>query len=181
MILKHSDIINAPLDRVYDIVKNDLAKVAQYLPSVQEIKVLEYTQQENGKVYIVNQWVGKANIPDLAKRFVNESLLSWKDLAHWDDKLYRVDYEIESFFAKDIYEAKGTNDFKAHDQDKTKLTLNCEVHIHPENIPGIPRFIAKQLHPMLEKMIEKMLAPNLTSLGNGLKEFLRAEKTARLH
>lgn len=174
MKIEHTDIINAPLDKVYKLVKDDLPKIVQYLPNIRDIKVLERSQV-GGKDFIINQWFAEANIPALAKKFVSEEMFSWKDSAYWNDAEHRVDYEIEPFFAKGIYEAKGSNIFQAAD-DKMKLTLKCEVHIYPERVPGIPKFIAKQIHPVLEQMLEKMLAPNLTSLGKGLKEYLKAEE-----
>ena len=173
MKIEHTDTINAPLEKVYKLVKEDLPKIVQYLPNIREIKVLE-TSKVDGRDFVINQWFAEANIPSFAKKFVHENLFSWKDSAYWDDSQHRVDYEIEPFFAKGIYEAKGTNYFRAAD-DKMRLTLTCEVHIYPEKIPGIPKFVAKQMHPMLEQMIEKMLVPNLTSLGKGLKEYLRVE------
>jgi hypothetical protein len=174
MKLEHTDTINAPLDKVYSLVKNELPKVVPYLPNIRDIKVLE-RKPSDGRDFILNQWFAEANIPSLAKRFVNEDLFSWKDSAYWDDAQHRVDYEIEPFFAKGIYEAKGVNIFREA-KDKTRLTLMCEVHIYPDRIPGIPKFIAKQIHPILEQMIEKMLIPNLTSLGKGLREYLQAEE-----
>lgn len=172
MKIEHTDIINAPLDKVYHLVKNDLPKIVEYLPNIREIKVLEQSEKD-GKDFIINQWFAEANIPSLAKKFINENLFSWKDSAYWNNSEHRVDYEIEPFFAKGIYEAKGTNTFRDAN-GKTSLTLMCDVHIYPEKIPGIPKFIAKQVHPVLEQMIEKMLAPNLTSLGKGLKEYLKS-------
>ncbi len=174
MKLEHTDLIHAPLDKVYSLVKDEMPKIAQFLPSIREIKVLEREKKADGRDYIVNQWFAEPNIPTLAKKFINENLFSWKDVAYWNDTLRQVDYEIEPFFAGDIYKARGTNIFCPVD-GKVRLTLICEVNIYPEKIPGIPKFIAKQIHPMLEQMIEKMLAPNLTSLGKGLKEYLRAE------
>ncbi len=176
MKLEHTDIINAPLEKVYTLVKDHLPKIVQYLPSIKEIKVIQREKKTDGRDYIVNQWIGEPNIPGLAKKFINENLFSWKDIAYWNDELRQVEYEIEPYFAQGIYEARGTNSFRA-EADKVRLTLMCEVHIYPEKIPGIPKFIAKQIHPLLEQMIEKMLAPNLTSLGKGLKDYLRAENT----
>jgi hypothetical protein len=175
MKLEHTDIIDAPLETVYSLVKDELPKVAEYLPSIREIRVLQKEKQNGGKDYIVNHWFGEASIPALAKKFISDELFSWKDMAYWDDKAHQVEYTLESFIGKEIYEAKGVNYFAASGKDKTKLTLTCEVNIYPEKIPGVPRLLAGTLRPVLEQMIEKMLAPNLTSLGVGLKEYLKAE------
>ncbi|MBI2603719.1 MAG: SRPBCC family protein [Deltaproteobacteria bacterium] len=173
MKLEHTDIIDAPLETVYSIVRDELSKVAEYLPNIREIKVLS-SQEKSGKLHVVNQWFAEANVPSLVKKFIREELFSWKDTAEWDNKNHKVNYQLESFFAKDIYEAKGTNYFKAKD-DKTVLTLTCEINIYPEKIPGIPRLLAGKIRPVVEQMIEKMLAPNLTSLGEGIRNYLKAQ------
>lgn len=173
MKLEHTDIINAPMEKVYAIVKNELPKIAEYLPNIREIKVLS-SEEKNGKFHVVNQWFAEANVPSLVKKFIREELFSWKDMAEWDNEKHQVDYKLESFFAKDIYEAKGTNYFKAKN-NKTELTLTCEINIYPEKIPGVPRLLAGKIRPIVEQMIEKMLAPNLTSLGEGIRNYLKAQ------
>lgn len=171
MQVEYTDTINAPLEEVYKLVKYDLQKIVKYLPNIEEIQVLEQKKVKN-KDFILNQWTAEAKVPSLAKKFINKELFSWKDCAYWDDSKFQVKYEIEPFFAKGIYEAKGCNSFKA-DGDKTELTLRCDVEIYPDKIPGIPKFIAKKIHPIIETMIENMLAPNVTSLSKGIKDYLK--------
>lgn len=176
MRIEHSDIIAAPLDKVFKIVRDELVRVSAYLPNVKEIKVLEYKTLKPGKTLIINKWYGRASMPALVQKFMSEELFSWKDTATWDDEKYEVDYFLESTVGKDIYDARGRNYFKAISPDKTEMTLTCEVIIYPEKIPGVPKLIAKKVQPVIEQMIEKIIESNLTTLGIGIKEYLKQMK-----
>ena len=173
MRLEHSDIIAAPRDRVYEIVKNELAQVAAYLPNVREIKVIERSALDAKRTLIINKWFARANMPALVQKFMSEDLFSWKDTATWDDDKFEVEYFLESTVGKDIYDARGRNYFKAIGDDKTELTLTCEVIIYPDKIPGVPKLIAKKVQPVIEQVIEKIIESNLTTLGAGIKEYLK--------
>ena len=70
-----------------------------------------------------------------------------------------------------LFDVKGINSFSSISEDKTELKISCEVLIYPEKVPGIPRLLAKKVTPMIEKMIKKLLAPNLTSLGKGINQY----------
>ncbi len=173
MRIEHSDIIEASADRVYSIVKDDLVKVSTYLPNVREIQVLEYKKLDKNKTRIINKWFARANMPALIQKFMSDELFSWKDTATWDDSKLEVEYELESSVGKDIYEARGRNYFKAISTHKSELVLTCEVIIYPEKIPGVPRLLAKKVQPIIEQVLEKIIESNLTTLGKGIKEYLK--------
>lgn len=174
MHLEHTDIIEAPLDAVYTMVRDELPKLAAYLPNIHKVQTLEYSQK-GSQTEIVNRWYANAKVPALVEKFIKEELFSWKDTAVWKNDQHVVDYKIESFLGGDIYEAFGTNSFKELPGNKTEFKVTCTLIIHAEKVPGLPKLIARKITPVLEKMIEKMLEPNLTSLGKGLKTYF-AEK-----
>jgi hypothetical protein len=174
MQLQHTDVIDAPLEQVYAIVKDKLPEVVPFLPNIKQIKVLEYKKKDDGKTYVTNQWYAEASVPALVQKFLSEDLFSWKDIAVWDDSKYEVEYSLESLVGKDIYTATGRNVFKACGEGKTELTLTCQIEIYPERIPGVPKLIARKVQPVVEQLIEKMLGPNLTSLGDGIRSYLKS-------
>ena len=178
MHLEHKDIIAAPRDQVYKIVRDDLAKVVSFLPNIKKVTALEYTKMGENRTHIVNHWFAHANMPSLVEKFVKEELFSWKDTAVWKNDEFIVEYSIESVLAKEIYEAKGVNFFKETSDGQTELTITCDVQIHADKIPGIPKLVSRQIVPAIEKVLEKMLEPNLTSLGKGLKAYLSGKKAA---
>jgi hypothetical protein len=170
MLLESTEIINRPLEEVYNLVRDDLDKLVPYLPNVNKIDVVE-KRVDGDKVHLTNHWYAVADMPSMLAKFIKPEILSWKDIAVWDDINNKVDYTLESFLANDLFDAKGTNTFTAVGDDKTELKLSCEVEIYADKVPGVPKLLAKKAKPMVEGLLEKILKPNLTSLGKGLNEY----------
>ncbi|RLA64920.1 MAG: hypothetical protein DRQ88_09855 [Epsilonproteobacteria bacterium] len=173
MHLKSRETINRPLDEVYKLVRDDLEKLVPYLPNVEKIEVKNKKKEKDNSLKITNYWYAKAEIPLLVKKFIKPEFLSWKDKAVWKDGTYTVEYELESFFANDLFEAKGVNSFTAKGENKTEFILNCEVKIYPEKVPGVPRFLAKKISPVINALVEKILGPNLTAMGKGINQYFK--------
>ncbi len=170
MHLTNKEIIAKPIDQVFKLVRDDLAKLVPYMPNINKIDVK--SRKENGDVLeLVNHWFAKADMPSLLKKFINPDIFSWKDTAIWRNKDFCVDYKLESFLANDLFDAHGTNTFKSVGDNKTELVVSCHITIYPEKVPGVPRLLAKQITPAIESLLEKILAPNMTSLGKGLNDY----------
>lgn len=175
MHLKHKDIIDRPREEVYNLVKKELEKIAPFFPNVEKVEVKSMEENtEKEETYIINHWFAKAEIPAIAEKFVKKELFSWKDSATWKDKEFIVEYELESFWANDLFDAKGINSFKEID-GKTELTVSCDVEIHPNKVPGVPKFLVKKVLPIIEEMLKGVLAPNLKGLGQGLKGYYESK------
>ena len=174
MKLEHSDEISADAELVYRLVKDQLSELAPYLPSIDRIDTMERSTLAGGKEKIVNHWFAQLDMPGLLSKFISKDLLSWKDTAIWDPAAKSVEYQLESFIANDLFDANGCNKFEPISENKMRLTLSCEVNINADAVPGVPRLMKKKVTPLIEKIIEKMMQPNLTSLGKGLKAYLKA-------
>jgi hypothetical protein len=172
MELTSKTIILAPLEVIYDLVKNDLTKIVPYLPNVEKIEVMESNSSE-GKTNIINKWYAKADMPRALKKFVKPEIFSWKDTAIWNDEAREVKYSLESFLANDLFDADGHNIFKSINENETELIINCSVKIYPEKVPGVPRLLARTISPVIEGLVEKLIGPNLSSLGTGINDYLK--------
>ncbi|MBP6217471.1 MAG: hypothetical protein KA436_02670 [Oligoflexales bacterium] len=176
MKFEHSDRISAPRDTVYNLVRDHLSDLASYLPSVKEIKTLEKQSQGKDKTFILNQWFADVKLPSWIQALIPESLFSWKDRATWDDTKYEVTYVLESMVSQEVFKASGKNTFKFLSETEMELVVSCEVEIFADKIPGVPKLLARKVQTAIEPMIEKMLAPNMTSLGLGINKYLEKKK-----
>lgn len=176
MLIKQTEFIPVDRKKAYELVKNNLEAIAHYLPSVERVELVEKKQDDKGHEMLTNHWFAKASLPFFLKSFISKDLLSWKDTACWIDGELRVVYELESFYGNDLFEAKGENRFLEEGPGKTKLELQCEVKINAEKIPGVPGSVAKKVVPAIEKIVEKMLQPNLSSLGKALNSYIAEGK-----
>lgn len=171
MHLESKEIINRSLDEVYQLVRDDLPKLVPYLPNIDKIEVQKHAALADGSIEVVNNWYGKAEVPAMLKKFISPELFSWKDFAKWNNDEFFVEYELESFLGNDLFDAKGKNSFTSVGDNQTELKISCEVKIYPDKVPGVPKLFAKKVTPAIESLIEKILAPNLTSLGKGLNDY----------
>ena len=173
MDLKVQESVNRPINDVYELVRDNLDKLVPYLPNVEKIDVKKHAPTGDNKVEVINHWYGKADIPGMLKKFISPEIFSWKDVATWNDQEKAVEYRLESFLANDLFDAKGKNFFIDNGDGTTDLKITCTVKIYPEKVPGIPRLLAKKVTPMIEALLEKLLGPNLTSLGTGLQKYFQ--------
>jgi hypothetical protein len=172
MHIQHSDIIDAPQEVVFALVKNHLPEIGRYLGNIDSISKIAETQLDSQRSKIINHWQAKVDLPLLIKKFLSKELISWKDTAIWDSATHTVAYELESFIANDLFVAKGKNSFKALNGTQTELTLQCDITIHAEKVPGLPKMIAGKAVPIIEGIIEKMLQPNIANLATGIRLYL---------
>jgi hypothetical protein len=173
MRLENKEIINRPLAEVYQLVRDDLAKLVPYMPNVEKIEVKKHAPKDANSIEVINHWYGKADVPGMLKKFIKPELFSWSDFAVWHNDRHCVEYRLESFLANDLFDAKGTNYFTAVGTDKTELRITCEIILYPEKVPGVPKLLARTVLPGVEAILEKVLGPNLTSLGKGLNEYFK--------
>ncbi|HUH04529.1 MAG TPA: hypothetical protein VML75_21180 [Kofleriaceae bacterium] len=170
MKLECRDIINQPIDIVYPLMRDQLEVLVPYLPNVARIERIEAARNDAGKLAVVNHWYAKAEVPGPVKKILKPEMFSWKDHAEWDDEARAVSYRLESFLAKDLYDARGTNRLVAKGEC-TELHVSCDVIIHPDRVPGVPNFVLKKTLPVIESVIRQLLEPNLRSVGKGLTAY----------
>lgn len=170
MLLESKEIINRPLKEVFELVRDDIEALIPYMPNVSKI-VIDSREEVDGGIKQVNTWYANAEIPGLLKKFLKPELLSWKDYANWKNSETLVDYELESVLGNDLFDAHGVNSFKAVGDDQTELTVSCNIKIYAAKVPGVPRILARKATPLIEGLLEKILAPNLTALGTGLNSY----------
>jgi len=175
MKLESKDTIPRPLDEVYSLVRDNLPKIVPYLPNIEKVEVIEYKDANKEKTFVTNHWYAYAEVPKVAKKFIKDELFSWKDVAIWNNEQHYVDYSLESFWANDLYDAKGRNFFKAKGDNETEIIITCDIEIHENKVPGVPKFLVKKIMPHLEGVLRKVLEPNLTKLGEAINLYYKNE------
>jgi hypothetical protein len=178
MRIENRDVIARPIDEVYTLLRDDLPRLLPHVPNVSRIERVSATPTATG-LSIVNHWFAIADVPGPAKRFLKPELFSWKDYAEWNDASRCVDYRLESFLGSRLYDATGRNSFFARGPDRTELHVACDVVIHADRIPGIPKLVLAGALPIVEKAIEQLIALNLRSIGKGVAAYFRAPGQVR--
>ena len=173
MIIETIDEIAYPLDTVYGVMRDDLPKLVPFLPQVKYIEVLSREDSEPGSIRIVNKWQGTLDqAPRVARPFLKEEMVAWKDHARWVDADHRVEWRFESLVGDRYFDCNGENFFEAVGEGSTRVKITGELKVHPERLPGVPKFLARKVAPAVEKYIINLITPNLRNLAQGVRGYL---------
>ena len=170
MKIESKSTVNQPIDAVFELLKNDINLLVPHLPNIS--KVEEVSRESKGKKeFVTNAWTANAELPSILKKIAKPELLSWNDIAEWDIEKKCVTYKLESKLAADLYTAQGKNTLTAVDENTTEMHFLCEVIPHPENFPGVPKFLAKKIVPALETLLKLLIEPNFKTMNEGIKKY----------
>ena len=173
------EIIVGSVDRVYTTIRDRLSDLVPYLPAVDEITELERDGKSNGSTRIVLEWIGNSQLlPSLAKPFWKPAMTTWTDYAVWTDgDPPRTEWRFEPKRFRRLFTCEGTNRFEAVDADRTAFRLSGDLHVYPERIPGIPKFLARKLKPSITGFVIKRIKPNLMQVPEALTAFFAEDST----
>ncbi len=161
-----------PRDQVYTTQRDRLPELASYLNDIEEIRVVEESEEGHIKRY-VNAWrAGGQDIPTIARAFVKPELLKWLDHATWDGEKYTCDWRIELGFLPDAIIARGHNEWRDRGNE-TLVIIDGEIVVNAKLIPGVPGLMANKVGTAVEQFVVKMIEPNLKKTCEGVAQFLR--------
>lgn len=156
---------------VFSAHRDHLAELAEYLPNVESIEV-ESREEEGDVVRLVNLWrAAETEVPAVARPFIKPEMLRWIDRATWNEGLWRCQWELELGFLPEAISARGFNAFVEKD-GQTEVTINGEIIIRADRIPGVPRILAGKISSNVEGFVVKMIEPNLRLTNEGVRRFL---------
>ena len=139
MLVEEEIIINAPADKVYQIVK-DMGRYPEFIPSLKEVTVLE-----NGPGYTVTKWVSK----------VQSFTLQWTERDTFFDEERRVEYKLVEGAMKK-FEGKWLVEPQTDGTTKVHLDVDFELAM-----PALRDFLGP--------MAKKIMRDSLKSLLQGIK------------
>lgn len=160
-------------EAVYLAYRDRLPEVASYIPDIQSITVLSTADTPKGKK-LHNRWQADREIPAMVSKFLTPDMLCWDDYAEWDDAGFLCQWRLSIPAFPTQVQCSGQNTFYV-DGDHTRLVLTGDLHIQAHKIPGVPRLLARQLAPQIEKFIVRLITPNLEQVNRSIGAFLDAQ------
>jgi len=165
-----SDMIAFPVEKVYAVFRNHTPDLADYIPDVKRIEVVE-KQDMGNRLKLVTKWIGSHQPPKIVQKLIRIEDLYWFDRAEWVDDEKAVYWRIEPVMFSKYFEATGKNQFRAKG-DKTEVILEGELKINLHSHPAVPRFLASKIEPQIEKYILNLIKPNLLKTNRGAEKYL---------
>ena len=145
------DVIAYPQDAVYATQRNKMSELAEFLPNIDDIRVLEREDVE-GCVRIVNLWKAAASdVPRVIRPFVKPDMLQWHDYAEWNDEGHFCTWRLEIGFFTEQVDVRGKTSFIPVGDSSCKCIVDGELTVDHKNLPGVPRLLAKKLVGEVER------------------------------
>lgn len=172
MLIESKDRLPYPVMEVYSAVRDHQADLVPFMPDIRAVEVIEREEREGNTVRLLNHWHGATDIPSLLKKFVSPEMMSWKDHALWhDDSLY-VEWRLETFYLKDLFQCTGRTTFREISERDMEMVLEANLIVNASIIPGVPSFLGSRISPQVEAFIAKLISPNLNNLAKGVRAYL---------
>jgi hypothetical protein len=170
-------ILDHPLERVFAAFRDRLAELVAFLPAIESIETVERTELGPGRVRLINVWQGnRAVAPRVVRPFATSKALRWRDTAEWDEADRVTDWVFETFQFGDFYDCAGRNTYHPHPRG-TRFLLTGRLEVYPEKVPGVPRFLAGKLKPLIEDFVRQRVIDNLAELVRGVERLLQSSSS----
>ncbi|PMB21402.1 hypothetical protein CEN45_14835 [Fischerella thermalis CCMEE 5198] len=173
MLISADTRISFPLSLVYATYRDKLIELVPYMPNVRQIEV-KSRQEEDKRVYSINEWHGGGDIPLAARAILSEDMLSWTEYNTWNEAEFVVEWQIKTHAFTEAVHCAGKNRFIA-DGDATLIKSCGELIIDPKQIKGVPWFIATKVANIVEDFLSKKVEPNLFQMSEGVRQYLEKQ------
>jgi hypothetical protein len=167
-----------PIDIVYQTLRDDLYNLAQYMPDVNKIELLERKETED-KVYTLNKWYGKNILPFAIDQFIKlGSIIAWLDRGEWSKNEYLCNWSYEPYIFKSHINVQG-KDIYSTDGKYTTITFTGDIYINFEQYPFVivvPTIMRKKLVDEFFNIFLSLIKSNFIALIKGLEEYVKKNK-----
>jgi hypothetical protein len=165
-----SDPIPLSVDEAFLLLRDDMPSLVPFLDDCESITVTERVQ-DGDQVSLVNRWVADmSRVPAAVRKFATQDLLTWDDHATWTEDSKSCTWRLQALRGARLFECSGTTTLTP-DEEAARLTMAIDLVIHPENVPGVPKFLAKRIRPQAEKIISDKLVGNMRSLAMSIQRY----------
>lgn len=166
-----SEPIPLSADEAFHLMRDDMPALVPFLYDISRIEVTD--RREDGEiVHLVNHWYGDlSKVPGPVRRFASQDLFSWKDHAAWTTSTRSARWRLEPRVGAQAFECSGTTALVAVDGDSARLTMDIDLQIHPERVPGVPKLLARKFRGQIESAIERQITPNMKNMAVSIRRY----------
>jgi len=170
--LNVDDTIDYDRELVFETFRDDLEKLLEFLPDIEEIEQTSYERKDEDTVEVVRRWTaGEEDVPAMARKFIKPEMLQWTDYATWRRDEWVCDWEMEVGFLQDAITCNGQNRYLDED-GSTRIVIDGDLKVDATQIPGVPRLVASKVGSAVENFVVTLIEPNLTDVNRGLERYL---------
>lgn len=176
MKIEGTERLTHPARLVFATLRDTTPELAAYMPNIEKVEVLDRDERPP-LTHLHNRWQGSnRDVPALVRPFVGKELVSWHDRATWNEEGLDCTWRIEAVVGKECFSCAGRTTITPEGDEHCLFTLAGELHVDPNHVPGVPRFLARRLQEPLERFIGNAIRPNLTSIAGAVQRYLDEHK-----
>lgn len=172
MEIRSDAVLPFPRALVFATYRDKLTELSPYLPNVTAIEIRERTD-EPPVVRLTNVWHGAGEIPAVARKMIDERMLTWTDHACWNERDWTCEWRIETHVFTEAIRCRGRNRYVDLDGQSTRLEIRGDLEVDLKQVSAVPRFLAGKVGKTVEQVLVKLITPNLTRVSEGLATYLQ--------
>jgi hypothetical protein len=174
MIISVNTYVPFPRPLVYATYRDKLVELVSFLPNVRQIEI-KSRREENGLIHFVNEWHGGGEIPFVARAILTEAMLSWTDLATWNQSDFTTIWRTQTHVFTEAVHCVGKNTF-VEKNGGTLIESRGELKIDTKQIKNVPHLFVEPVGRTVEDFLSKTIEPNLQQVGEGVRLYLEQQK-----
>lgn len=164
-----------PVTVVYEAARDNLEKLAAWLPNIVTITVQE-RKDVGATTYITSKWQGKSILPDIIGSIIKGPDMGWIDRSEWVNDKHIHNWKCEPFIFKDYISVNGTDIF-SEDVEHTKITTHGTINVNFMNYPLIPTLLKQKINEQISHVISSLIEPNFIAAITAIEKHIRGNKT----
>ncbi len=166
-----SEPIPLSADEAFHLMRDDMPALVPFLYDIDRIEVTD-RREEGEIVHLVNHWYGDmSKVPGPVRRFASQDLFSWKDHAAWTTSTMTARWWLEPRIGAKAFECAGTTALVSVAGGSAKLTMDINLQIYPERVPGVPKLLARKFRGQIEGAIERQITPNMKRMAESIRKY----------
>ncbi len=173
MQIKTEVTLPFPRSLVYQAYRDKLLELVPYLSNVRQIEAKTRQETEAG-LHLVLIWHGGGEIPLAARALLSDAMLSWTDITDWDDPQYITHWQIQTHAFTEAVSCRGKNIFLEAGQ-QTIIKSEGQLTINPQQIKGVPGFLAGMIAQAVEDYLGQKVEPNFLELAAAVQKYLHTK------
>ncbi len=174
MLFDYSLQTKLPINLVYQTLRDNLYRLAPYLPDVKKITLLD-RKETNNDIVTVNKWEANNILPASLSEFIKLDNIAWTDRGSWSKSRYVCTWSYEPFIFQEHINARG-QDIYTTDGTNTTIRLTGEMFMNFDLYPFVivvPSIMREKIVNQFMKLTLSLLQSNFTALIKGLEQYVR--------
>lgn len=167
-------MVKHPLEQVWNLMRDDLPKLADHMEDIESIRV-ESSRQGEGVHQLVNIWQASVQLPFDVASHLGADLFCWTDHAEWHEAEHQCRWRIEHKRFGEHFDCAGVTQFqRAMGGRGTRVTFSGSIELRLSNMPKVLGMLEDPTLKMVESMISKLIPKNFQKIASAVDSHLSA-------